>query len=154
MLIESDKRGNSLQLLYSDEKFFVPQNVYIIGMMNTADRSLAMLDYALRRRFAFFDMAPAFKSAGFREYRSRLANEKFNRLIECTERLNEEIARDESLGEGFCIGHSYFCNLSEVTDAALSEIVDYELAPLLKEYWYDDRSKSIDWINRLKDAIR
>lgn len=154
MLIENDKRGNPLQLLYSDEKFFVPQNVYIIGMMNTADRSLAMLDYALRRRFAFFEMTPGFKSTGFREYRARLASEKFNRLIECTERLNEEIARDESLGEGFCIGHSYFCNLTEATDTALAEIVDYELAPLLKEYWYDDRLKCIDWIGRLKDAIR
>ncbi len=154
MLIENDKRGNSLQLLYSDELFSVPQNVYIIGMMNTADRSLAMLDYALRRRFAFFDMTPGFESTGFREYRTRLASEKFNRLIECTKRLNEEIARDESLGEGFCIGHSYFCNLTEVSDPVLAEIVDYELAPLLKEYWYDDRTKAMDWINRLKDAIR
>lgn len=58
MLIESDKRGVELQLLYSDEKFSVPSNVYIIGIMNTADRSLAMLDYALRRRFAFFEMKP------------------------------------------------------------------------------------------------
>ena len=154
MLIENDKRGNSLQLLYSDELFSVPQNVYIIGMMNTADRSLAMLDYALRRRFAFFDMTPRFESTGFREYRTRLASEKFNRLIECTKRLNEEIARDESLGEGFYIGHSYFCNLTEVSDPVLAEIVDYELAPLLKEYWYDDRTKAMDWINRLKDAIR
>lgn len=65
MLIEKDKRGNALQLLYSDEKFYVPKNVYIIGMMNTADRSLAMLDYALRRRFAFFDMKPAFEQEVF-----------------------------------------------------------------------------------------
>ena len=154
MLIESDKRGNALQLLYSDEKFSVPQNVYIIGMMNTADRSLAMLDYALRRRFAFFDMMPEFESEGFRTYRTGLASEKFNRLIACTERLNEDIARDESLGEGFCVGHSYFCNLTEATDSALREIVEYELAPLLKEYWYDNRTKAADWINRLKDAIR
>ena len=113
-----------------------------------------MLDYALRRRFAFYDMAPGFDSAGFRDYRTGLASEKFNRLIECTKRLNEEIARDESLGEGFCIGHSYFCNLTEAADSALEEIVDYELAPLLKEYWYDDRAKAMDWISRLKDAIR
>lgn len=74
MLIESDKRGNSLQLLYSDEKFYVPANVYIIGMMNTADRSLALLDYALRRRFAFFNIAPGFRSEGFRKYRDSLNN--------------------------------------------------------------------------------
>ena len=70
MLIENDKRGISLQLLYSDEKFAVPKNVYIIGMMNTADRSLAMLDYALRRRFSFFDMEPGFDSEGFINYQN------------------------------------------------------------------------------------
>ena len=154
MLIENDKRGNSLQLLYSDEKFFVPSNVYIIGMMNTADRSLAMLDYALRRRFSFFDMKPAFESEQFREYRIKLDSDKFNRLIERVEQLNDAIRNDDSLGEGFCIGHSYFCNLAEVTDQALSDIVEYELSPLLREYWYDDRTKANDWISRLKDAIR
>ena len=66
MLIEADKRGNDIQLLYSSDKFSVPKNVYIIGMMNTADRSLAMIDYALRRRFAFYEMKPAFESEGFR----------------------------------------------------------------------------------------
>lgn len=154
MLIENDKRGNSLQLLYSDEKFYVPANVYIIGMMNTADRSLAMLDYALRRRFSFFDMKPAFESEQFREYRIGLNSDKFNRLIERVEQLNDAIRNDDSLGDGFCIGHSYFCNLEEVTDQALSDIVEYELSPLLREYWYDDRTKANDWINRLKDAIK
>ena len=154
MLIENDKRGNSLQLLYSDEKFSVPRNVYIIGMMNTADRSLAMLDYALRRRFAFFEMKPGFESEGFREYRTGLNSVKFDRLIACVESLNNAIAADESLGAGFCIGHSYFCNLTEATDAALHSIVEYELSPLLREYWYDDRTKANDWIGRLKDAIK
>ena len=154
MLIENDKRGNSLQLLYSDEKFFVPSNVYVIGMMNTADRSLAMLDYALRRRFSFFDMKPAFESEQFREYRIGLNSDKFNRLIERVEQLNETIRNDDSLGDGFCIGHSYFCNLKEVTDSVLSDIVEYELSPLLREYWYDDRTKANDWIARLRDAIR
>ena len=154
MLIENDKRGNALQLLYSDEKFFVPKNVYIIGMMNTADRSLAMLDYALRRRFAFFDMRPGFDTAGFRDYRKELASEKFDRLIACVKSLNETIAEDESLGEGFCIGHSYFCNLKDANDASLRAIVEYELAPLIKEYWYDDRTKAAEWISRLKEAIK
>ncbi len=66
MLIETDKRGIELKLLYADEKFSVPKNVYIIGMMNTADRSLAMMDYALRRRFAFFDMDPGFNTKGLK----------------------------------------------------------------------------------------
>lgn len=154
MLIESDKRGVELQLLYSDEKFSVPSNVYIIGMMNTADRSLAMLDYALRRRFAFYEMKPGFDSDGFHEYRINLASEKFDRLINCVENLNSVIAADDSLGEGFCIGHSYFCNLKEATDQALSSIVEFELIPLLKEYWFDETTKVKDWTNNLRSAIK
>lgn len=88
MLIENDKRGKSLQLLYSDEQFSIPENLYIIGMMNTADRSLALLDYALRRRFAFFDIKPGFSTAGFKDYQTNLKNEKFDRLISCVEKLN------------------------------------------------------------------
>ena len=154
MLIESDKRGNALQLLYSDEKFFVPANVNIIGMMNTADRSLAMLDYALRRRFAFFEIKPGFDSDGFKKYRMNLDNEKFNRLIECVQSLNAVIKADDSLGEGFCIGHSYFCNLKTITDKALSNIVEYEMVPLLKEYWYDEQTKVNDWTDRLRSSIK
>ena len=154
MLIESDKRGVELQLLYSDEKFSVPDNVYIIGMMNTADRSLAMLDYALRRRFAFYEMKPGFNTEGFREYRTGLNNIKFDNLIQCVEQLNAAIAGDESLGEGFCIGHSYFCNLTEVNEQALSAIVEYELIPLLKEYWFDEPVKVKNWADSLRSAIK
>ncbi len=154
MLIEGDKRGVELQLLYADEKFSVPGNVYIIGMMNTADRSLAMLDYALRRRFAFFDMKPAFETDGFREYQARLANDKFDSLINCVEDLNEEIIEDESLGEGFCIGHSYFCNLHDATEQSLSRIVEFELIPLLKEYWFDEPAKFKNWSNKLRSSIK
>lgn len=156
MLIENDKRGVSLQLLYSDEKFSVPKNIYIIGMMNTADRSLAMLDYALRRRFAFFEIKPGFTTDGFREYRMSLENEKFDKLIACVESLNNVISNDESLGDGFCIGHSYFCNLSPDTidDQVLSGIVEYELIPLLKEYWFDEPTKVKDWSNNLRSAIK
>lgn len=156
MLIENDKRGIELQLLYSDEKFAVPANVYIIGMMNTADRSLAMLDYALRRRFAFFELKPGFETDGFRAYRMSLDNEKFDRLINCVENLNSVIATDESLGEGFCIGHSYFCNLEadKIDDQFLYGIVEYELIPLLKEYWFDEPVKVKDWSNNLRGAIK
>ena len=154
MLIESDKRGVELQLLYSDEKFSVPDNVYIIGMMNTADRSLAMLDYALRRRFAFYEMKPGFNTDGFRKYRTGLNNIKFDNLIQCVEQLNAAIAGDESLGEGFCIGHSYFCNLKEVSDQALTGIVEYELIPLLKEYWFDEPVKVKNWAENLRSAIK
>ena len=154
MLIESDKRGVELKLLYADEKFSVPENVYIIGMMNTADRSLALMDYALRRRFAFFDMKPGFDTDGFREYKEGLNSSKFNNLITCVERLNEVIKNDDSLGEGFCIGHSYFCNLKDTSDQTLAGIVDYELVPLLKEYWFDEPGKAKDWTNSLRSSIK
>ena len=158
MLIESDKRGpeNKLQLLYSHELFCVPANVHIIGMMNTADRSLAMLDYALRRRFAFVELRPAFDSEGFRAYRAGLVNSRFEALVREVVALNKEIAEDESLGDGFCIGHSYFCNMDadSCTDAALASIVDYELIPMLKEYWFDEPGKVCDWTDRLRRSLR
>ena len=158
MLIESDKRGpeNKLQLLYSHELFCVPENVHIIGMMNTADRSLAMLDYALRRRFAFVEIRPAFDSDGFRDYCAGLDNMRFEALVREVESLNRVIADDESLGEGFCIGHSYFCNMEadSCTDAALASIVDYELIPMLKEYWFDEPGKVREWTDRLRRSLR
>ena len=155
MLIENDKRGEeyALELVYKDdEKFFVPENLYIIGLMNTADRSLAMLDYALRRRFAFYDMKPAFESEQFKEYQKNLKNSKFDNLIKKVEELNEVIKED--LGEGFCIGHSYFCNLETVEIDKLSLIIEFELIPLLKEYWFDDKEKVNTWIKNLTDAIK
>lgn len=155
MLIENDKRGEeyALELVYKDdEKFFVPENLYIIGLMNTADRSLAMLDYALRRRFAFYDMKSAFESEQFKEYQKNLKNSKFDNLIKKVEELNEVIKED--LGEGFCIGHSYFCNLETVEIDKLSLIIEFELIPLLKEYWFDDKEKVNTWIKNLTEAIK
>ena len=156
MLIESDKRGNELQLLYSRELFSVPTNVHIIGMMNTADRSLAMLDYALRRRFAFVELSPAFDSDGFRKYCAGLDNSRFEALVREVESLNRAIVEDESLGEGFCIGHSYFCNMKRetCTDEALASIVEYELIPMLKEYWFDEPGKVREWADRLRRSLR
>ena len=156
MLIESDKRGNELQLLYSHELFSVPANVHIIGMMNTADRSLAMLDYALRRRFAFVELRPAFDSDGFRHYCAGLGNPRFEALVREAVALNKAIAADESLGDGFCIGHSYFCNMDAdtCTDAALASIVEYELIPMLKEYWFDEPGKVLEWTDRLRRTLR
>lgn len=154
MLIENDKRGVELQLLYADEQFSIPSNVYIIGMMNTADRSLAMLDYALRRRFAFFDILPAFDSTGFRAYRKNVNNQKFDKLISVVQQLNERIAEDESLGEGFCIGHSYFCTNVTVNDDWIKSVVEYELIPLLKEYWFDEPTKVRTWANTLREVIK
>lgn len=158
MLIENDKRGdrNKIQPLYADELFFIPANVYIIGMMNTADRSLAMLDYALRRRFGFFALSPAFSSECFKLYQKALNSTKFDHLISCVEDLNQSIKDDESLGEGFCIGHSYFCNIDpeELTDQKLTMLVEYEIIPLLKEYWFDEPAKANEWSNKLRSTIQ
>ncbi len=156
MLIENDKRGdkNKIQLLYSDELFYIPNNVHIIGLMNTADRSLAMIDYALRRRFAFFDLKPGFDSNGFMSYQEKLDNDKFDRLVEVMKELNQEIKEDESLGEGFRIGHSYLCNLKpENIEVKLNYIVEYELIPLLKEYWFDETEKVEYWSYKLRSVI-
>ena len=125
-------------------------------MMNTADRSLAMLDYALRRRFAFFELQPGFDTDGFKTYQTNINNRKLDNLIACVKNLNYAIATDESLGEGFCIGHSYFCNLTpeSVNDQVISNIVEYELIPLLKEYWFDEPTLVREWSESLRSAIK
>ena len=122
--------------------------------MNTADRSLAMLDYALRRRFAFFDFAPAFGNDSFEEYRINKNNTKFNNLIQAVVQLNATIESDESLGEGFRIGHSYFVTKDDITDEFLDSVVEYELIPLLKEYWFDEPSKVRNWSDILRRTIK
>lgn len=154
MLIEKDKRGEKIKLLYSNEWFTVPQNVRIIGMMNTADRSLALMDYALRRRFAFFDFAPAFFSEGFKNYLAEKNSQKLESLITAVESLNNTISSDESLGDGFRIGHSYFCTDGEITDEWLKSVVEYEVIPLIKEYWFDEPTKVRDWSATLRSAIK
>ncbi|PJM75121.1 AAA family ATPase [Bifidobacterium simiarum] len=156
MLMESDKRGLRLQLPYADELFSIPRNVFIIGMMNTADRSLAMIDYALRRRFAFIELEPGFDTDGFDAYRRALNSERFNGLIAAVRNLNRRIAEDDSLGKGFRIGHSYFCGLTPdtVNEQTLSGLVEYELIPLLEEYWFDEPEIVKEEADKLRKAIQ
>jgi len=154
MLIEADKRGDELRLMYEDELFSVPPNLYIIGLMNTTDRSLAMIDYALRRRFAFYDLDPAFDSEGFQTMLAEADHPRLVELVDCVKELNENISNDESLGKGFRIGHSYFCRDGEVTDQWLDHVVDYELLPLLQEYWFDEKEKVEFWTGKLRDVLR
>lgn len=154
MLIENSYRGKAIKLAYNDELFVVPKNLYIIGMMNTADRSLAMIDYALRRRFSFFEMSPGFPTDGFKKYQSSLASEKLDKVIEGIQRLNEVIINDDSLGQGFCIGHSYFCNQERVSQSWLESVVEYDIAPMLREYWFDDNQKYETQINVLRELLK
>jgi len=154
MLIEKDYRGIKATLAYNGLSFSVPKNLYIIGMMNTADRSLAMIDYALRRRFSFFEVEPGFDSEGFIQYQNGLNNETLNELVNKVKDLNREIALDKSLGKGFCIGHSYFCGRDVCTEEWLHSIVDYDILPMLSEYWFDDANKLQRWENILQGVFQ
>lgn len=162
MLIEADKRDEEIRLLYEDELFSVPSNLYIIGMMNTADRSLALLDYALRRRFSFFVMKPGFDTAGFKKYQAGFddadieVGRKFGQTIKCVKGLNQVISEDETLGDSFSIGHSYFCGLTaqDIKQGELDSIVEYEIIPLIKEYWFDEPTKAEEWIHNLRSALQ
>lgn len=154
MLIEKDYRGTKATLAYNGFSFSVPKNLYIIGMMNTADRSLAMIDYALRRRFSFFEVEPGFDSEGFIRYQNWLNNETLNELVSKVKDLNREIIADKSLGKGFCIGHSYFCGRDVCTDEWLRAIVEYDILPMLREYWFDDANKLQRWENILQGVFQ
>jgi MoxR-like ATPase len=158
MLIEADKRGekHEVQLTYSeeDEHFSIPPNVHLIGTMNTADRSLALVDYALRRRFLFFDIAPQFDSPKFKAHLlSRGVSEPFvDELKERMKSVNKSIEKDPNLGKGFEIGHSYFCGrLKEGLSATawFHNIVKHEVGPQLHEYWFDDKGKAENQVNLL-----
>ena len=154
MLIEKDYRGIKATLAYNGLSFSVPKNLYIIGMMNTADRSLAMIDYALRRRFSFFEVEPGFDSEGFIHYQNGLNNETLNELVNKVKDLNREISLDKSLGKGFCICHSYFCGRDVCTEEWLHSIVDYDILPMLSEYWFDDANKLQRWENILQGVFQ
>lgn len=156
MLIEKDYRGMPIKLAYHNLSFSVPKNIYIIGMMNTADRSLAMIDYALRRRFSFVDMEPGFETEGFKNYQAQLANDRFDAVMQKIQELNEEIAADPSLGKGFCIGHSYFCGIDadKCNVQLLQDILDYDILPMLREYWFDDLSKAEIWQETLFNILK
>ena len=154
MLIEKDYRGSKAILAYNGMPFSVPMNLYIIGMMNTADRSLAMIDYALRRRFSFFNMKPGFSSPGFQSYQTSLENEELDRLLVEVKELNKVIAKDKSLGSGFCIGHSYFCgHKPDENGAWVRAVVEYDLIPILQEYWFDDTDSVEKWSDRLRGVF-
>ena len=143
MLIEADKRSDkfAVSLTYSDRWFHVPENVHILGMMNTADRSLALVDYALRRRFAFETLEPGYARPEFKRYLESNGTEPtlVNRIVERMGELNRKIEEDPELGPGFEIGHSYFVpdDGEGISEARYAHIVDTQIEPLLREYWFD-----------------
>jgi len=151
MLIEADKRGEKMILTYNDEDFSVPSNVYIIGMMNTADRSLAIIDYALRRRFCFFDLEPAFHTDNFKDHlrKKKVEESLIDKIVRKFSALNNKIENDNNLGRGFRIGHSYFCDCDKADKLWYDNIVKYEVAPLLQEYWFDSPETVKDFVDEL-----
>lgn len=154
LLIECDKRGEkfAMSTVYSEEKFYIPDNLYIIGLMNTADRSLALIDYALRRRFSFIDIEPAFGER-FDKYTKQFESTNLNKVLNVINEINYDIEKDESLGKGFKIGHSYFCNLDDASDIELLEIIECDIIPLLEEYWIENTSIVEKYAQRLNEAI-
>ncbi len=152
MLIENDYRDKPIQMSYREEHFAVPSNLYIIGMMNTADRSLAMIDYALRPRFSFFEMKPGFDSPQFKDYIQKQMDPHLNQLVKAIIDLNKVIANDDSLGSGFCIGHSYLCNLGYHYN--LENIVEYDIIPMLREYWFDNDNLFNQEAQKLRNALK
>ena len=161
MLIEADKRGDEhrVQLTYSNrgEHFDIPSNVHIIGTMNTADRSLAMVDYALRRRFAFFEMPPRFGSRFKTQMQSDGCPTSFIDIIMSRmNALNSAIESDSSLGRGFQVGHSYFIDSQDGSlwnsggeKDVFASIIKHEVAPLLEEYWFDNEAAAQEHIAKL-----
>jgi MoxR-like ATPase len=148
MLIEADKRGEEYQLslTYAPvEKFSVPKNLYLIGTMNTADRSIAMVDYALRRRFSFLSLMPEFNKRFDNALKSAGFSKKLRKnIIDRVSALNEEIRSDKNnLGDGYQIGHSYFCpdGSKPYNDDWYNRKIKYEIEPLLKEYWFDEQER-------------
>ena len=113
-----------------------------------------MIDYALRRRFSFFELDPGFDSEGFINYQNNLNNDTLNLLVSRIKELNKEITMDRSLGKGFCIGHSYFCGQEVCTDEWLHSIVDYDILPILSEYWFDDNARLQRWMNILHGVFQ
>lgn len=155
MLIENDYRGEKATLAYSGTSFSVPPNVHIIGMMNTADRSLAMLDYALRRRFSFFELEPGFSTPGFQQRLAEEGHPQLDQAIDIVQRLNHDIAQDASLGRGFCIGHSYFLRntVEQPVDVWLHAVIEYDIVPMLEEYWFDNDDQIDRWKSELRGVL-
>ena len=122
-LIEEDKRDKlEVTLPYSKEKFSVPSNLFIIGTMNSTDKSIALIDVALRRRFTFLKMEPNDQL---------IANAQARKLFN---ELNKVLS--DRLGEDHQIGHSYFMNIQNDDD--LDFVLEYKIKPLLEEYFYGD----------------
>ena len=163
-LLEADKRTpeNALTLAHQStvgERCYIPPNLYVIGTMNLADRSLALVDLALRRRFAFFDLEPALNET-WRDWVNRQCGIPTDFLIDISHRigsLNDLIAADPNLGRDFRIGHSFVVPKPGEPNAVPQEwfiqVVETEIGPLLREYWFDDPDKADEAKSQLLSGL-
>lgn len=163
-LLEADKRSpnEALELSYrktAGEHVYIPSNLYVVGTMNIADRSLALVDLALRRRFAFIDLEPTLGEA-WRDWvrdKNGIDSEFLDNIEQRISALNDEITKDPSLGAQFQIGHSYVTPAvgMNIMDAKkwFVEVVETEIGPLLDEYWFDDLEKSRKAQERLTEGL-
>ncbi|MFH5882647.1 AAA family ATPase, partial [Liberiplasma polymorphum] len=149
MLIEKDKREKySVQLPYSKDSFSIPKNLYIIGTMNSADRSLSLIDYALRRRFSFITLKPMFNSIKFHNHlkKHNLVDHQIKKIVNSMNRLNVVIS--EKLGSNFEVGHSHFSIIEEEDfDTWYNNILKYDIIPLIEEYFFDEE-ETVEKIKR------
>lgn len=149
MLIEKEKREEYVTMGYSKEKFTVPENVFLIGTMNTADRSLAQLDVALRRRFSFVTLDPQFNSKWQRFLKQKGISEgMIERILHAVTKINQDIRDDYQLGRGYEIGHSFFTSITNQMDEHkwFEHVMTFEIKPLLEEYYFDRPEKVTELI--------
>jgi 5-methylcytosine-specific restriction protein B len=160
LLEESQRDGEGVRLAYGPGgNFSVPANLYVIGTMNLADRSLALVDFALRRRFGFVDLKPELGDA-WRDWCEKLGAPQgfLSTVAERIETLNTAIAEARGLGDQFRIGHSYVTPAkSQGSDEASwtawwRSVVTDELGPLLAEYWHEEPETAVDLRDRLLDG--
>ena len=154
-LIEADKRSEEWKtsLPYNKEPFYIPPNLTIIGMMNSADKSISIVDYALRRRFGFIEIPPAITNPEFLQFLKEggLSNKLSKHIVKTVSELNNTISKDQQLGDDFAIGHSFFMSYEEETDEKtwFNTVLEYEIKPLLQEYWFEDKPKANDELRKL-----
>lgn len=161
-LLENTKRSraDAMELAYRKipgEKVHVPDNLHIIGTMNIADRSLALVDLALRRRFAFVTLEPLLNAAWEDWCRDRdFPNDMIALIRDRMNALNDTIAQDRALGPQFRVGHSYVTpGDDDIPDprAWFAEVIDTEIEPLLQEYWFDAPDRARDAAQALRAGL-
>ncbi len=153
MLIGLDDRGKKIRLLYRDEQFAIPENVHIIATMNGATNSIGM-DYSVRRRFAFYELPPAYEQKSFIQHIKQQTSPKLDKLVKIVFDINKVLSVDPSVYGGHLIGHGYFCGKQELNDVNLNAIAKYELIPLVHELFASQPDQAKLWTGKIATVIK